>query len=468
MAVIPILATLPLLAVAAAPGTEAQGDHSGILENLPGWMQTVAVLMSVGAVILIGRYLIVPGLRLVARFRLRELFVASSLLIVIAIAFLMETVGLSPALGTFLGGVVLANSEFKHELESDLDPFKGLLLGLFFIAVGASINFSLIADNPTRIFMIVFGLMAVKTIILLLIGKSFRLSTDQNLLFAFGLSQVGEFAFVLFAYIDQLHILSKEWVGTMMAVVAISMTITPLLLLLNEKIILPRLGTKKAPPKEMDTIDEHNPVILAGFAHFGSTIGRFLRANGVNATILDNDSDRVDLLRKMGFKVYYGDATRYDLLESAGAHEAKLMVIAIDSPEITMEVVETVKKHFPNLEIMVRAKNRMDAYELLDAGVENIYRESIDTSVRLGTDVLKKLGFRAYSAMRSAQNFIKHDEAALWKLAKERHDQKKYITRVREEIELQEHLLMDDRNFDPKSADHAWDSEQIREAVNKK
>jgi CPA2 family monovalent cation:H+ antiporter-2 len=254
----------------------------------------------------------------------------------------------------------------------------------------------------------------------------------------------------------------------MMAVVAISMTITPLLLLLNEKIILPRLGTKKAPTKEMDTIDEHHPVILAGFAHFGSTIGRFLRANGVNATILDNDSDRVDLLRKMGFKVYYGDATRYDLLESAGAHEAKLMVIAIDSPEITMEVVETVKKHFPNLEIMVRAKNRMDAYELLDAGVKNIYRESIDTSVRLGTDVLKKLGFRAYSAMRSAQNFIKHDEAALWKLAKERHDQKKYITRVREEIELQEHLLMDDRNFDPKSADHAWDSEQIREAVNKK
>jgi CPA2 family monovalent cation:H+ antiporter-2 len=363
----------------------------------------------------------------------------------------MQLVGLSAALGTFLGGVVLANSEFKHELESDLEPFKGLLLGLFFIAVGASINFNLIAGNPGQVAMIVAGLMLIKALVLFGIGKVFRMSTDQNILFAAGLSQVGEFAFVLFSYIGQLKILDEHWGGIMMAVVAITMTITPVLLLVNDKFILPRFGTKQAPKKDMDKIEEHNPVILVGFAHFGSTIGRFLRANGVNATILDNDSDRVDLLRKMGFKVYYGDATRYDLLESAGAHEAKLLVSAIDSLEINMQVVETVQKHFPNLEIMVRAKNRYDAYELMDLGVKNIYRESLDTSVRLGVDVLRKLGHRAYSATRAAQNFIKYDEAAMWKLAKERHNQQQYISRVREEIELQERLLRDDLRYDPKS-----------------
>ncbi len=466
VAVIPILAILPLLAV-AAPVAAEHGEHHSFLEDLPGWMQTVAVLLSVVVIILTGRYLVVPALRLVAKIRLRELFVAAALLIVFAIAYLMELVGLSAALGTFLGGVVLANSEFKHELESDLEPFKGLLLGLFFIAVGASINFNLIAENPTQVVAIVAALMLVKALVLFGIGKIFKLGTDQNILFAVGLSQVGEFAFVLFSYISQLKILNEQWIGIMMAVVAITMTVTPILMLVNEKLIMPRLGTKQSEEKEMDTIEEHNKVILVGFAHFGSTVGRFLRANGVNATILDNDSDRVDLLRKMGFKVYYGDATRYDLLESAGAHEAKLLVSAIDSPETNLEVVETVKKHFPNLEVMVRARNRYDAYELMDLGVKNIYRESIDTSVRLGVDVLRKLGHRAYGVTRAAQKFIKNDEEAMWRLAGERHDKSKYISRVREEIEMQERLLNDDRNFDPKSTDHSWDSEQIREAINK-
>lgn len=464
VAVIPILAILPLLAVVAPAATGGDAHHS-LLGDLPGWAQTIAVLLSVGIIILAGKYLIVPGLRMIARIRLRELFVAAALLIVFAIAFLMETVGLSPALGTFLGGVVLANSEFKHELESDLDPFKGLLLGLFFIAVGASINFHLIAENPTLITSFVLGLIVVKAVVLFIIGKIFRLGTDQNILFAVGLSQVGEFAFVLFAYMSQLTILDAHWTDIMMAVVALTMTVTPVLMLFNERLLLPRIGTKESEHRPMDTVAESNTVILVGFAHFGSTIGRFLRAHGVNATILDNDSDRVDLLRRMGFKVYYGDATRYELLESAGARDAKILISAIDNPETNLEVVDTVKKHFPNLELYVRAKNRYDAYDLMEVGVKHIFRESLDTSVRLGVEVLRAMGFRAYSATRAAQNFLKYDEASMWKLASERHDQDQYISRVREEIAQQEKLLEDDMHFDPTTTDHAWDSEQLREVL---
>jgi CPA2 family monovalent cation:H+ antiporter-2 len=370
-------------------------------------------------------------------------------------------VGLSPALGTFLAGVVLANSEFRHELESDIEPFKGILLGLFFISVGASINFSLIINNPLMIAALVCGIVVIKAVVLLITGKLSRLSFDQNILFTLGLSQVGEFAFVLFAFISQLNILSARWTDIMMGVTAISMTVTPLLLLANERFIDPRCGTKGKKEKEADDIDVYNPVIIAGFGHFGSTLGRFLRANGISATILDNDSDRVELLRKMGFKVFYGDATRIDILKSAGADEAKVLIAAIDSPETNYDLVEKTKKLFPHLTIMVRAKSRLDAYELIDMGVKDIYRESLDTSVRLGIDVLIKLGIRKYSATRAGQNFIKYDEAALHQLARHRHDQDTYIFNTREQIQLQEQLLTNDREVNPTLNDHAWDSDLV-------
>ncbi len=430
------------------------------MEGLPGWAQTLVLLAAANAVVLAGRFLFVPFLRFIARIRLRELFTAAALLIVIATADLMTIVGLSPALGTFLAGVVLANSEFRHELESDIEPFKGVLLGLFFIAVGASINFKLIIANPITVALLVFGLMTIKAIVLFVTGKFSRISFDQNMIFTFGLSQVGEFAFVLFAFISQLKILSAHWTDMMMGATAISMTVTPLLLLANERLILPRFGTKEAvEEKEADTVDARHKVIIAGFGHFGSTIGRFLRANGVNAVILDNDSDRVDVLRKTGFKVYYGDAMRLDILKCAGADEAKILVAAIDSPEINLALVDTIKKEFPHLTVMMRAKNRMDAYELIDAGVDNIYRESLDTSVRLGVDTLIALGFRRYSATRAGQNFIKYDETALKKLAAHRHDQEAYIFNTREQIEIQEQLLTSDREANPTLSDHAWDSE---------
>ena len=458
MSVIPILAALPLLALTAAEPTAGE-HHATFIGGLPGWAQTIALLGAVGAVILSGRFVVVPFLRFIARIHLRELFTASALFIVLVAAYLMELVGLSPALGTFLAGVVLANSEYRHELESDIEPFKGILLGLFFISVGASINFGLILNRPLTVIALVCGVILIKSVVLFVTGRLTRLTFDQNLLFSLGLAQVGEFAFVLFSFMHQLNLLSAEWTDTLMGVTAISMTATPLLLLINERFILPRFGIGEQVEKEADAIDQQCPVILAGFGPFGSTIGRFLRANGIEATILDNDSDRVDLLRKMGFKVFYGDATRIEILKAAGADRAKILIAAIGSPAINHDLIAKVQLLFPHLTVMARAENRYDGYELMDMGIKDIYRESLDTSVRVGIDCLVKLGYRRYSATRAGQNFLKYDEAAMHKLAPNRHDESAYIFTAREQIQLQEQLLTNDREVNPTLNDHAWDSD---------
>lgn len=465
IAVIPMLALLPLLSNTQA--SEAIADdhgtgHGSFLEHLPIGLQTLAVLFSVVVVILAGRYLFVPLLRLVAKTRLRELFSASALLIVIAIAFLMELVGLSPALGAFLGGVVLANSEFKHELESNLEPFKGLLLGLFFMAVGASINFVVIGNSPLLITGLVLGVMLIKLLVLLGVGSFFKLGLDQKLLFGVGLSQVGEFAFVLLAFANELNIVGQNALDVLLVLTAMTMTVSPILSIVNERLVLPRTGTRESEKRPMDSIETRNRVIIVGFGHFGSTAGRFLRANGIEATILDHDSDRVERLRKLGFEVYYGDATRTDLLESAGAAEAEILISAIDNPTVNRELVATLKKNFPNLKLMIRAKNRIDAYDLINEGVEHIYRETIDTSVKMASDALAMLGKRKYTLHRQAQNFIKYDEQALKRLALQRLNSEEYITKAREEIRLQESLLNEDQQLIMKvDEDSPWDSQQM-------
>jgi len=462
--VIPVLATLPLLAMRGL--SETSTINSSVFNNLPAWVQGLSFFAAVAIIILGGRYIFVPLLRIVAKTGLRELFTASSLLLVVSVAILMQAIGLSPALGTFLAGVVLANSEYKHELESDLEPFKGLLLGLFFIGVGASINFHLVGSKPLLISGLVLGVMSLKFLVLFLTGKTFKVALDQNLLFAFALSQVGEFSFVLLSFSNQLTIISREWMEILMAVTAITMTITPLLLLLNERIIDPRFGVKSLPDESSsDNIEEKHSVIIAGFGHFGSTISRFLRANGVESTILDHDSDRVQLLRKMGFKVYYGDATRLDLLKSAGADEAKILIAAIEPPEVNQELINTAMKNFPDLHIMTRAKNRMDAYELLDLGLKDIYRESLHTSVKLAVDVLVKLGHRSYTATRQGQRFIKYDEDTIVQMAEHRHDMKQYVIKARETFRLQEELLSKDLELGSEAGDHSWDSETIKETL---
>jgi Trk K+ transport system NAD-binding subunit len=456
-----MLALFPILASGHASNNTNRHESTTWVSSLPGWAQTLVVLGSVVVIILAGRYLLRPLFKIIAATKLRELFTATALLLVVGIAVLMTQVGLSPALGTFLAGVVLANSEYKHELESDIDPFKGLLLGLFFIAVGASIDFDLIARQPLQLSMLVLCLMLVKGLVLFVLGKLFKLPIAQNLLFAFALSQVGEFGFVLFSFSSQNGILSGELIDMMMAVVAISMALTPVLLLLDEKWLQPKFSRAAVGSgKEPDTIKESHSVIIAGFGHFGNTIGRFLRAHNIGMTILDNNEDRVDLLRKMGFKVYYGDASRYDLLYAAGAAKAKLIIIAVEPAHKRLEMIETIKKHFPDLRMLVRATNRYDAYDQMNAGMLHVYRETIDTSLRVGVDAMKFLGWRQYTAQRAARTFFRLDEANMKKLAAIK-DNDEYIITAREKIEELERILQADRNQVAGAIDTGWDEESL-------
>lgn len=466
--VIFMLGLIPLLS--NSDGTTSIEDsekHTNLLDNLPFGLQTLAIILSVVLIIVLGRYFIVPMLRKVAKVGVRELLIAAAFLIVFGISFLMEFVGLSPALGAFLGGVVLSNSEFKHELESTLEPFKNLLLGLFFMAVGASINFIVIAKSPFTIGGILLAIIIIKAIVLFMTGRVFKLKLDQKLLLTFGLAQIGEFAFILLAFAFNLNILEQDEMDMMLVITALSMSLTPILSLLNERLLLPRVGTKEYVKRPMDHIAKSQKIILIGFGHFGSTVGRFLRSHGVEATILDQDSNRVDFLRKMGFEVYYGDATRMDLLESAGIAESKIVICAIDNPSVTKEIAKLIKGKYPHVELMIRAKNRYEAYDLLNLGIENIYRESLDTSLSLAKDVLSKMGFRKYTLNRQVQNFIKYDEESLRRLAKESKRDDNYIFKARKEIEEQEKLLDQDFKRGIVDFDNQWDSEAIKQALNK-
>ena len=462
--VIPVLALLPLLATSDYARNAGYGHN--LLHGMPVWLQTCIILTSIATIYFAGRYVFVPLMRIVARTRLHEMFTAASLLLVIAVSYLMQLVGMSPALGAFLAGVVLANSEFKHELESDLDPFKGLLLGLFFVGVGATMNLKLITGSAPTVFGLVALIMAIKAAVLFITGKLFGIKHDQNMLFAIILSQVGEFAFIIFSFSNRLGIFDNRTNELLMAVTAVSMSITPILLLMYERILVPYFGVKEqVEERETDIIDRQHDIIIAGFGHFGSTIGRFLRANHIEATILDNDSDRVEMLRKMGFNVYYGDATRISLLKAAGAEKARILIAAIDHPETNLKLIKKIKKHFPDLHVMARARNRFDAYDLIDENVKGIYRETLYTSVHMAIDVLKQLGFRSYTATRKGFEFIRYDEQALEKLARHRHDMKDYIVNVREQIEQQEKMLQDELHLNLSSDDRSWDSEPLRKAA---
>jgi monovalent cation:proton antiporter-2 (CPA2) family protein len=474
LAVIPMLALLPLLtpsaAVQAATGhgvaAPVAGEHAATtwVAGLPPWGEALAVLGAVAAVIVVGRFLTRPIFRFIAATRQREVFTAAALLLVIGIALLMTRVGLSPALGTFLAGVVLANSEYRHELESDVEPFKGLLLGLFFIAVGASIDFGLIGVDPLRVASVIVALVVLKLAVLFSLGKVFRMSLDQNLLFTFALAQGGEFAFVLVSFATQHDIFGSDVSAPLVAAVAVSMALTPLLLMVVEKLLLPRFGTREVDDvRAADEIDEENAVILVGFGRTGNVIGRLLRANGVRPTVLDIDSEKVEVLRKLGLKVFYGDASRLDLLHSAGADQARLLVLALGSAEKTLEIVETARKHFPQLRVLACAGGRDDAYGLLEVGVEDVYRETLDSALRIGVDALRFLGFRSHQALRSAQRFRCYDEAAVRELATMRHDEGRYLSRARQRIHDLERLLLAELEGIGEERDAGWDTDSLRE-----
>ena len=463
IAVIPILAVLPLLAPPGAAALGGDGHDETWVAGLPGWAETLVVLAAVLLIVMAGRYLLQPVFRFIARTGLRELFTAAALLLVIATAILMTKVGVSPALGTFLAGVVLARSEYRHELESVIEPFKGLLLGLFFISVGAAIDFGLVASRPGLIAALMGALILLKLVVLLVLGRVFKMSLDQNLLFAFSLAQSGEFAFVLFSFATRYGVVEHELAALLIAVVALTMAATPLLMLLNERLIQPRFGTLEREERPADEIDEENPVIIAGFGSFGSVIGRLLRANGVGTTVLDADSDRVDLLRKLGLRVFYGDASRYDLLRAAGAERAKMLVVALDSGEKCAELVATAQRHFPHLKLLVRAANRRESYELIDAGHEYVFRDKLDSALRTGVEALRLLGFRGYQAHRAARTFRRHDEESLRELAAMRHDTSLYINTARQRIRDLEELLLSDLEDAGDTRDAGWDTESLRE-----
>ena len=465
ISVIPILAFLPLLATVTPPQGETSHAASVTLaSNLPGWAQTLVVLATMVAIAGGGRFLIRPAFRAIAKTRLREVFTASALLLVIGISLLMDQVGLSRALGAFLAGVVLAGSEYRHELEGDIEPFKGLLLGLFFIGVGASIDFRLIATQPGLIFLLVALLIFVKLCVLLLLGLVFRLHLNQNLLFSFALAQGGEFAFVLFSLCTSQGVLTTTVAGPLVVAVAVSMALSPLLMVVYERVLMPRFVLRRAEYRSTDTPDHHNPVIIAGYGRFGQIVGRLLSANGIAATVLEADSDQVDLLRKWGNKVFYGDASRLDLLSAAGANKAKLLVLALDSPQKNLEVVHTAKKHFPHLKLLGRAKGRVEAYDLLDAGVQDMQRETFESALRLGMVALRRLGFGAHQAERAGGIFRRHDEAALRELADLRRssDEKTYFSAARERTTVMRKVLEGDLQDKGDIHDPAWDVEDLR------
>jgi monovalent cation:proton antiporter-2 (CPA2) family protein len=440
IAIIPILALIPLL----APGAGAAPRPAGLIGRFPGWEQALLVVAAVAIIVFAGRFVLRPFFRYIARTRLREMFTATTLLIVVGIALLMQKMGLSPALGTFVAGVVLAESEYRVQLEADIEPFKGLLLGLFFISVGASMDFSLIAQKPGTIAAIVAALIALKFVVLLGLGQVFRLRAGEGMLFAFALAQGGEFAFVLFSFATQNAVLPPDLANLLVASVALSMAMAPPLLTIEEKLVRP-LFQKCKPERPADEIDEHeNPVILAGFGRFGHIVGRLLRANGFGTTVLDHDADQVSLLARFGMKSFYGDASRLDLLEAAGARNAKLFVLAIDDEAKALEIIGTVQREFPRLKILARATSRQHAYEILRLGVNQVYRETLGSALDLSIDALRELGMDERRARRVAEIFREHDEASVREMAKLRDDDADYVSIARKHIENLERALQSD------------------------
>jgi glutathione-regulated potassium-efflux system protein KefB len=406
-------------------------------QNTFEWTALAKAIGSIVLLIVAGRYLLRPVLRYIANTGQREIFVGFALFLVMGIAALMEWIGLSAALGAFLGGVLLADSEYRHQLELDIEPFKGLLLGLFFIAVGMSVDLGLFARSPALVLSIAFGIVAAKALLLFPIAKTFGFCGRADAtLFALALSQVGEFAFVLFGAAGS--IVPRATLDILNAAVAVSMLSTPLLMMLYERVLAPRF--LKVEARAPDAIDETNPVIIAGFGRFGQVVQRVLAGMKIRATVVDHDPNQIELVRRFGSKAYYGDATRLDLLEKAGARSAKLLVVAVDNPATAMRIVTEARRHFRHLKVIVRAYSRTDAFEYSDMGVPAV-RETFGSALDTAEIALQDLGYGKVAARRVITSFRRHDEQALLEQAKHRKDTKKLITIAQQNRQDLERLL---------------------------
>ncbi len=484
IAVIPMLALLPLLAlpeladtighaVEGATGSDhAAGDHGtdhgvdghggdiSLVAGLPGWQQALITLGSIAMIIVGGSLLTGPMFRFIGLARLREIFVAAALLWVIAIALLMTLVGLSPALGTFLAGVVLANSEYKHELESDIDPFKGLLLGLFFITVGAGIDFALLFAEIGPILLMTLSLIALKALVLLILAFLFRIQGADRWLFSLGLAQAGEFGFVLLSFTVANSIIPKPLADQLLLVVALSMLLTPALFILYERLLVPKFAGKGE--EQPHDVPDKGSIIIAGNGRFGGIVNRMLRGLGYEPTVLDYSSAQLDMLRSFGFRAFFGDATRPDLLHAAGIDEAQMLVVAIDGREQATELVRHVVSHHPDVYIVARAIDRQHVYDLYAAGCRDIIRETFDSGVRAGRSALEALGMHPFEAELKARQFVDQDRRALAALATlydpdiPIHENAAYVQKTKEIREENEAIMRGEDAVYSARPDRAW------------
>ncbi|MGR5063816.1 monovalent cation:proton antiporter-2 (CPA2) family protein [Photobacterium sp. DNB22_13_2] len=470
IAVIPMLALIPLLALpelvekAQQLAQQAAEHHEelSLVAGLPGWGYALVVIGAISAVVVGGHFLSRPLFRFVASAGLREIFTASALMLVIGIAALMSLVGLSPALGTFLAGVVLANSEFRHELESNIEPFKGLLLGLFFITVGAGIDFSVLINNLGMVLGITFGVMLIKAAVLFSLALIFKVKGSDRYLLTLSLAQAGEFGFVLLSYSMQNNVLPAGITQILSLVVAISMFLTPGLFIFFDKAVLPKFE-EKSNERETDEIDETGTVIIAGIGRFGQIINRLLVANGVKTVVLDHEAGQIDNMRKINIKSYYGDATRPDLLHTAGIEEAKLMVIAIDDQERAVELTEYVKHSYPHVRILARAYDRGHHYALRFAGADFIISETYHSALTMGTQALKDLGIHPFRAEQLRQTFVETEaksKEVLYQAWKDNTEESKFNATYRDLfIQLEEALsneMKSDRHDKHASSERGW------------
>jgi monovalent cation:proton antiporter-2 (CPA2) family protein len=429
IAVIPMLAVFPLLAAG-----ETTTEHHGWLQELPHWAQPLVTLGAVVAIVIAGQFVVPRGFAILAKTGLRELLTAAALLLIVGVALLMTQVGLSPALGAFVAGVVLAGSHYRHELESNLEPFKGLLLGLFFLAVGASLDFSVIAAKPLLVGVLVLGLIVLKTLVLLAIATLLKIRGSHRWLLALALAQGGEFAFALLSMASQQQILDAENAKLLVAVVALSMAVTPLLFILYERVIAPRYTAVSKEERAPDTIDEHAPVILAGFGRFGNFLGRFMMSQGVKVTVLESDPDHVDMLRAFGFKVFYGGATRLDLLHAAGIEQACMLIIALADQSKVARLVTEVREKYPSVRILVRAQDYDHRFELLKLGIEaeDMVHEQMHSALVLATRALQALGKPAAAMEEAARKWRRYDDETMHLIVPVQDDFDAYASIVRE------------------------------------
>ena len=464
IAVIPMLAIIPILAIpelASQSAASSDTHHASfsLVQGLSGFQRLGVTCLAIGSVIFGGIKLSRPFFRYVASAKLREVLVATALLWVVGISLLMSLVELSPALGTFIAGVVLANSEYRHELESDIDPFKGLLLGLFFITVGASIDFSLLFDRFGEVLGLTIGVMSIKALVLFLLSKIFKMKGSNQWLFTLGLAQAGEFAFVLLGFAVTSRAMPKDLADLLLLVVALSMLLTPALFIFHERFLS---GSRQKEALKSDEIDEQESIIIAGHGRFGGTINHMLRGLGYETTVLDFNYDQLEVLRKFNFRVYYGDATRHDLLHSAGIEKAKLFIIAIDNKQQITELVKYCTEEFPDLHIIARAVDRHHVYDLYAAGCRDIIRENFDASVRAGRSALEALGVHPFEAERKARSFVKTDLRMIKKLASVYnpdvpvHQNEEYVKRAKEVREENEAILRGKDRLYSSRTDRGW------------